>query len=120
MFKLNTKFNTDLFLNLLSRFECDGHTVQMLTQQHLPPPLTSTVKSSLFNIHIPVHSSWLPGDIDSLQTILVILTKVGLFQERHHISDKILLQAMSKILLPMFSSRIFMVWGLTFKSLIHF
>ena len=36
------------------------------------------------------------------------------------ISDIILLRAMSKILLPMFSSRIFMVWGLTFKTLIHF
>ena len=36
------------------------------------------------------------------------------------ISDKILLRAMSEILLPMFSSRIFMVLGLKFKSLIHF
>ena len=29
-------------------FECDSHTVHMLTQQHLPPPLTNTVKSSSF------------------------------------------------------------------------
>ena len=36
------------------------------------------------------------------------------------ISDTILLQAMSEILLPMFSSKIFMVSGLTFKSLIHY
>ena len=36
------------------------------------------------------------------------------------ISEKILLQEMSKILLPMVSSRIFMVSSLTFKSLIHF
>ena len=35
-------------------------------------------------------------------------------------SDKKLLWAMSKILLLMFSSRIFMVSGLTFKSLIYF
>ena len=27
---------------------------------------------------------------------------------------------MSQILLPMFSSMIFMVWGVTFKSLLHF
>ena len=40
--------------NLLSHFECDGLTVHMLTQQHLPPPLTSTVKSPLFT---QVHSS---------------------------------------------------------------
>ena len=33
---------------------------------------------------------------------------------------KILLLAMSEILLPMLSYIIFMVWGLTFKSLIHF
>ena len=36
------------------------------------------------------------------------------------ISDKILLRPMSEILLSMFSSRIFMVSSLTFKSLIHF
>ena len=36
------------------------------------------------------------------------------------ISNKILVWAMFEILLPMFSSRIFMVSGLTFKSLIHF
>ena len=29
-------------------FECDGHTVHMLIQQRLPPPLTSTVQLSLF------------------------------------------------------------------------
>ena len=48
MFKLNAKFDADSLLNLLSHFECDIHTVHMLTQLHLPPPLTSTVKSSLF------------------------------------------------------------------------
>ena len=36
------------------------------------------------------------------------------------VSDEILRQAMSEILLLMFSSRIFMVWSLTLKSLIHF
>ena len=36
------------------------------------------------------------------------------------IADKILLQAISKILLPLFYSRIFMVSGLTFQSLVHF
>ena len=38
----------------LSHFECYGHTVHMLTQGCLLPPLTSTVKSSLFT---HVHSS---------------------------------------------------------------
>ena len=35
-------------------FECYSHTVHMLTQWHLPHPLTSTMKSSLF---MYVHSS---------------------------------------------------------------
>ena len=48
MLKLNAKFDTDLLPYLLSHFECDGHTVHMLTQQYLPPPLTSIGKLSLF------------------------------------------------------------------------
>ena len=48
MFKLNVKFNADSLLYSLSHSECDSHTVHMLTQWHLLPPLTSTVKSSLF------------------------------------------------------------------------
>ena len=48
MFKLNTKLGAGPLLYVLSRFECDGHTVHTLTQWRLPPPLTSTVKSSLF------------------------------------------------------------------------
>ena len=53
-FKLNAKFDADSFLYLLSHFECDGYTAHLLTQQHLPPRLTGTVKSSLFT---HVHSS---------------------------------------------------------------
>ena len=48
MLKLNAKFDADSLLYLLSYFEYDGHTVHMLTQLCLLPPLTSTVKSSLF------------------------------------------------------------------------
>ena len=48
MFKLNTKFDADSLSYLLSHFECNSHTVHMLL-----PPLTSTVKSSLF---MKVHS----------------------------------------------------------------
>ena len=47
MFKLNAKSDADLLLYALSHFECNSHTVHMLTQWRLPPPLTSTVKSSL-------------------------------------------------------------------------
>ena len=54
MFKLNAKFDTDSLLCSLSHFDCNGHTVHMLTQLRLLSPLTSTVKSSLFT---EVHSS---------------------------------------------------------------
>ena len=36
-------------------------------------------------MRIPVHSPWLPGYIDIMQTILIILTVVGPFPERPHI-----------------------------------
>ena len=32
MFKRNTRCNADSLLHLLSHFECDSHTVHMLTQ----------------------------------------------------------------------------------------
>ena len=38
MFKLNTKFDVDSLLYSLSHFECDSHTVHMLTQWHPTPP----------------------------------------------------------------------------------
>ena len=52
--KLNAKFDADFLLYLVSYFECNGHTVHVLTQWPLPPPLTSIVNSSLF---IHAHSS---------------------------------------------------------------
>ena len=54
MFKLRAKFHADVLLYSLSHFECNGHTVHMLTQWCLPPPLISTVKLLLF---MPAHSS---------------------------------------------------------------
>ena len=36
------------------------------------------------HMHIPVHSPWLPGYIDVAQTVLLILTMAGLFQDRPH------------------------------------
>ena len=41
-------FDPDSLFYSLSHFECNDHTIHMLTQQCLPPPLTNTVKSSLF------------------------------------------------------------------------
>ena len=84
MCKLPGKFDTDSLLYLLSRFEFNGHTVHMLPLQHLPPPLISTVKSSLFtsHMHVPVHCPWAPGYGDIVQTLLVILTIAGLSPHR--------------------------------------
>ena len=45
---LNAKYDADFLLYWPSHVECDGHTEHMLTQGRLPPPLTSTVTSSLF------------------------------------------------------------------------
>ena len=53
-FKLNAKSDAVSLLYSLSHFECNSHTVHMLTQRCLPPTLTSTVKSLLFT---HVHSS---------------------------------------------------------------
>ena len=51
------------------------------------PPLTSTVKLSIFMHHIPVHSPWLPAYKAVVETVLVllavlVLTMAGLFPHR--------------------------------------
>ena len=57
MFKLNAKFDADSLLYSLSHFECDSHTVHMLTQGHLLHPwlVQWSCHCSL------IHSPWLPG-----------------------------------------------------------
>ena len=82
MFKLNVKFDADSLFYSLSHFECDGHTVHMLTQQHLPPPLTSTVKSSLFT---HAHSSPLSLAARLHRCRATILTIAGHFPDRLYI-----------------------------------
>ena len=85
MFKLKTKCDADLLLYLLSHFECDGHTVHMLTfQGHLPPPLASTAKSSLFS-HVHSSSLSLAARLHDVANRLIILTMAGLFPDRPHI-----------------------------------
>ena len=96
MFKFNAKFEADLLLYSLSHFECNSHTVHMLTQQCLLPPLTRTVKSSLFT---HVHSS--PHSVAARlhwQAILVILTMAGLFPDRPHILIMIAVMKMITII----------------------
>ena len=54
-FKLNAKFDADLLLYLLIHFECDGHTVCLLTQWHLIHWLVQW-SHHRSHMHIPVHS----------------------------------------------------------------
>ena len=76
MFKLNAKSDAYSLLCLLSHFECDGHTVHMLTQWCHCPPLPGKMSHHCSHMYIPVHSPWLPSYIDVMQTIIVMLTMV--------------------------------------------
>ena len=42
------------------------------------------------HMRIQVHSPWLPGYTDVAHTILIILTRIGLFLDRPHISGQLL------------------------------
>ena len=79
MFKLNAKFDTALVLFLVSNFECNDHTVHMLFNGAYCPHWLVQWSHHCSRMHIPVPSHWLPGYIDAMQIILVILTMAGLF-----------------------------------------
>ena len=82
MLKLNSKFDADLLLYLLSYFDCDGHTVHMLTQWHLFPTLSSTVKLSLFTHVHPSLISLSARLHHAMKTVLIILTMAGVSPDR--------------------------------------
>ena len=82
MFKLNAKFDADSLFYLLSHFECNGHTVHMLTQCIYCPHWLVQWSHQCSHMCVPVHSPWLPGYTDVVQTILIILTAAGLFPDR--------------------------------------
>ena len=88
MFKLNATLDTDLLLYLLSHFECDGHAVHMLTQGDYLPHWLVQWSWHCSCMCIPVHSPWLPGYTDVMQTVLVVLTMAGLFSDRPSHDDK--------------------------------
>ena len=83
VFKLNTKFDTDSLLYSLSHFEGDDHTVHMLTQWSLPPPLTSTVKTSVF-MHVHSSPPSLAARLHRCHNFLIMLTMAGLLPNRPH------------------------------------
>ena len=82
MFTLNTKFDADSLLYLLSHFECVGHSTWSLNSIYHPHWLVQW-SCHCSCMRIPVHSPWLPGYID---TILVIFTMAGLFPDLVYIN----------------------------------
>ena len=61
------------------------------------------------HIRIPVHSSWLPGYIDVVQTILITLTMVGLFLDRPCISKQTRGTNLKNICTHMFIAALFTI-----------
>ena len=88
MFMLSAKLDADSLLYSLSCFECYGHGVHMLTQQCLPPPLTSTVKLSLFT-HAHSGPLSLAARLHLCCTCCTIhshpIAMAGLFLDRPHV-----------------------------------
>ena len=82
MFKLNSKFDADSLLCLLSYFECDGtEYTGSLNGDHHPHWLVQW-SHHCSPVHIPVHSPCLPAYINVMQSVLIILTMTGLFPDR--------------------------------------
>ena len=81
---------SSLMQNLM-QIRCSAHWVilnVMTTQYTCPlnsiyrPHWLVMLSHHCSHMYIPVHSPWLPGYIDVVQTILVILTMAGLFLDR--------------------------------------
>ena len=83
-FELNAKSDANALLYSFSHFECNGHTVQTLTQQHPPPHWLIQWSCHCSRMGIPIHSQ-LPCCTDVAKTLLIILTTAGIFSDRPHI-----------------------------------
>ena len=80
MFKFNAKFDADLLVYLLILNAMATQYTCSLNGVYHPHWLVHW-SHHCSGMHIPVHSSWLPGYIDVLQTVL-ISTMAGLFPDR--------------------------------------
>ena len=83
MFKLNAKLDADLLLcSFILNAMATQHTCS-LNSIYCPHWLVQwSCRCSC--MRVPIHSPWLPGYIDVMQTILIILTMAGLFLDRPH------------------------------------
>ena len=81
MFKLNAKFNADsLIYSVILNVMVTQHTCSLKSVYH--PHWLVRWSCHCSCMLIPVPSPWLPGYINVMQTILVVLTMAGLFLDR--------------------------------------
>ena len=87
MFKFNTKFDVNfsstcsVILNATAaQYKCSLNGIYC-------PHWLAQWSHHCSHMCIPVHSPWLPGYIEVAQTVLIMLTMVGLFLDRPHKSE---------------------------------
>ena len=85
MFKLHTKFDADLLLYSVILNTMATQSTCSLNSVYRPHWLVQWSRHCSHTC-IPVHSPWLPGYIDVMQTILITLTMAGLFLDTPRIS----------------------------------
>ena len=112
IFNLNTPFDADLLLySLILNATATQDTCSLSGVYH--PHWLVQWSHHRSHICIPVHSPWLPGYINVLQTILVILTMAGLFPDRLSISENFIFHVdntFSEIM-----SNYFSIWSIHFQ-----
>ena len=81
MFKLNAKFDADsLLYSVIWNAMATQYTCSLRSFYH--PHWLVNWSCHCSCMHIPVQSPWLPGYIDVVKTVLVILTMGGVFLDR--------------------------------------
>ena len=86
MFKLNAKSDADVLLYSLSHFEVMATQYTCSLNGVYRPHWLVQWSHHCSCMHIPVRSPWLPGYIDVVQTIVIILTMAGPLPDRPCIS----------------------------------
>ena len=83
MFRINEEFDADLLLYSVILNATATQYTYSLNGIYRPHRLVQWSHCS--HMCTPVHSPWLPGYINVVQTVLVLLTMVGLFPDRPYI-----------------------------------